>query len=136
MKPDFTGEWILNRAASNLTGGAAAMDSGMMWIEHRDPKCQFRMKMTAGQDSVEHAWESLSDGAEVSGGGVVSRLFWGGDALVFDCSEQSAEASWKMNWRYELLDGRNRLRASEQMRGAGRDQDNIWIFDRREQGIL
>jgi hypothetical protein len=33
-------------------------------------------------------------------------------------------------WRYELTDGGRRMRASERMRGAGRDQDNVWAFDR------
>jgi hypothetical protein len=36
-----------------------------------------------------------------------------------------------MSWRYELLDEGRRLRAVEQIRGGGRDQDNTWIFDRR-----
>jgi len=34
-------------------------------------------------------------------------------------------------FRYELLDDGRRLRAMERLRGGGRDQDNIWIFDRR-----
>jgi hypothetical protein len=36
-----------------------------------------------------------------------------------------------MSWRYELLDGGRRLRAIEQLRGSGREQDNVWIFERR-----
>jgi hypothetical protein len=35
-----------------------------------------------------------------------------------------------MTWRYELIDGR-RLRAAEQIRGSGRDQDNVWEFVRQ-----
>jgi len=31
---------------------------------------------------------------------------------------------------YELQDAGRRLRATEQLRGAGREQDNIWVFDR------
>jgi hypothetical protein len=36
-----------------------------------------------------------------------------------------------LSFRYELVDGGRRLRAVEQIRGAGRDQDNVWLFDRR-----
>jgi hypothetical protein len=37
-----------------------------------------------------------------------------------------------MTRRYELLDGGRRLRATEQIRGAGRDQDNVWEFARNQ----
>ena len=36
-----------------------------------------------------------------------------------------------MSWRYELLEGRRLLRAVEHIRGDGRDQDNVWVFERR-----
>ena len=131
MKPDFTGEWVLNRQASSLTGGASAMERGVMWIEHCDPKCGFRMKMDAGGQSVEHAWEVLSDGVEVGREGAFSRLAWEEDALVFNCRLESSDESWTMSWRYELLEEGQRLRAVEKIRGGARDQDNIWIFERR-----
>jgi hypothetical protein len=89
------------------------------------------MNLSAGGQSVEHAWESLSDGVEVAGGRVLSRLLWEGDALVFDCRSQGSHESWIMSWRYELLEEVQRLRAVESIRGGGRDQDNIWIFERR-----
>jgi hypothetical protein len=130
MKPDFTGEWVLNRQASSLSQAASAMDSGILRIDHRDPKCRFQMNMSAGGQSVEHAWESLSDGVEVAGGGVVSRLLWHGDTLVFEARSQSSDESWTMSWRYELLEQGRCLRAVEQLRGSGRDQDNTWIFER------
>jgi hypothetical protein len=131
MRPDFSGEWILNRQASILQSGAVAVESGVMWIDHRDPKCGFRMNMSAGGQSVEHVSERLSDGVEVAGGGVLSRLLWEGDALVFNCCSQSSDESWNMSWRYALLEEGQRLRAVEQIPGGGRDQDNIWIFERR-----
>jgi hypothetical protein len=37
----------------------------------------------------------------------------------------------KISFRHELLDAGRRLRAAEQLRGSGRDQDNVWIFERR-----
>lgn len=34
-----------------------------------------------------------------------------------------------ISWRYELIDSGRRLRAIEQVRGGGRDQDNVWEFE-------
>jgi hypothetical protein len=36
-----------------------------------------------------------------------------------------------MTWRYEIVDNGRSLQATEQIRGGGRDQDNIWVFARR-----
>ena len=70
------------------------------------------MNLSAGGQSVEHAWESLSDGVEVAEGGVLSRLLWEGEALVFNCRPQGSDESWIMSWRYELLEEAS---ASEQL---------------------
>ncbi|MBZ5634082.1 MAG: hypothetical protein LAO55_13245 [Acidobacteriia bacterium] len=128
MKPDFSGEWILDRQASTLSPAAAAFDSGVMRIDHREPVFAFQIKMVAGGKSVEHAGEGrVSDGREVAGEGIVTSLCWDGDALVFTFREPQ----WTMSFRYELLEKGRRLRAVEQLRGAGRDQDNVWVYDRR-----
>jgi hypothetical protein len=129
VKPDFSGEWILDRQASHLTGGASAMETGVLRIDHRDPKCGFRISMTAGGESVERAWESsLSDEIPVVGEGFYSRLYWDEDSLVFECGSKGTDATWSMLWRYELFGSGQRLRAVEQMRGHGGDFDNTWIF--------
>ena len=132
VKPDFSGEWVLDRQASDLTGGASAMETGILRIDHRDPKCGFQISMRAGGESVERSWESsLSDEISAVGGGFYSRLFWEGDALVFECGSKAADETWRMLWRYELLESGQRLRAVEQMRGRGGDFDNTWIFKKR-----
>jgi hypothetical protein len=132
MKPDFSGEWVLARQASHLTGGASAMETGVLRIDHRDPKCGFHICMNAGGESVEREWEcSLSDETLVAGNGFYSRLFWEGDALVFECGSKGADETWSMLWRYELLESGQRLRAVEQMRGRGGEFDNTWIFEKR-----
>ena len=58
MKPDFSGEWILNRQASTLESAASAMESGVAWIDHREPRFRFRTTMSAGGKSVEYAYDS------------------------------------------------------------------------------
>jgi hypothetical protein len=97
VKPDFSGEWVLDRRASHLTGGASAMETGILRIDHRDPKCGFQISMSAGGESVERAWESsLSAEISIVDSGFYSRLFWEGDALVFECGSKGADETWSM----------------------------------------
>jgi hypothetical protein len=84
--------------------------------------------MCAGGESVERAWESSLSDEPVVDSRFYSRLFWEGDALVFECGSKGADEMWSMVWRYELLDSGQRLRAVEQMRGRNGDFDNTWIF--------
>ena len=60
-------------------------------------------------------------------------LRWEGDVLVLVSTIEGPDpgATLSIGFRYELLDGGRRLRATEQLRGQGRDQDNVWVFDRR-----
>ena len=105
VKPDFSGEWVLERQASHLTGGASAMETGVLRIDHRDPKCGFQISMSARGESVERAWESsLSDEIPVVDSRFYRRLFWEGDALVFECGSNGADETWSMLWRHQLLD--------------------------------
>ena len=43
---------------------------------------------------------------------------------------QRPDGEMTISFRYELQDGGRRLRATEQVRGGGRDQDNLWVFER------
>jgi hypothetical protein len=76
-----------------------------------------------------------TDEREVAGGGqgrtYVSSLRWDGDTLEFASKIQRADGGMTIGFRYELLDDGHRLRAMERLRGGWRDQQNIWIFDRR-----
>ena len=47
-KPDFSGEWILNRQASTLSPGADAVQSGVWRIEHREPTFRHKAASSAG----------------------------------------------------------------------------------------
>jgi hypothetical protein len=136
QKPDYSGEYVLNPQASTLSPAvAAAIQSGGMRVEHREPKFGCRMTMSFGDKPIEYAFEFMTDGREVSGTErgrkTVSSMHWEGDALVFKSQSQGPDSEVTMSWRYELLDGGRRLRAVEQMRGGGRDQDNIWVFERK-----
>jgi len=66
-----------------------------------------------------------------AGANTTSSLRWDGDALVLSSTMQRATGETTIDFRYELIDGGRRLRATERIRGGGRDQDNVWVFDRR-----
>jgi len=135
QKPDFSGEWTLNRQASMLSPDVApTVQSGALRIEHREPAFASQLTIVFSDKPVESKFELLTDGREVTttGGGqqVVSSLGWDGEALVANFRIQLPGGDLMISFRYELLDGGRRLRAAEQLRGAGRYQDNLWMFER------
>lgn len=134
-KPDFSGEWILNRQASTLSKGADAMQSGVWRIEHREPTFRHKAAFVSASGSREYEYELLTDGREVvsehQGGRTISSLRWEGNSLVITWRTQRSNAEMTVSFKYELIDDGRRLRAVEQLRGTDHDQDNVWIFDRR-----
>src|SRR5262245_1736200 len=85
-KPDFSGEWMLNRQASTLSPGADAMQSGVWQIEHREPAFRHKAEFMSDGKPFNYEYELLSDGREVvfsqQGVRTVSSLGWEGNALV------------------------------------------------------
>jgi hypothetical protein len=135
-KPDLSGEWRLNRQASMLSPVVApAVQSGVLQIEHHEPRFTSHLTIVFDGKPVESKFELLCDGREVAttddrGQRIVSSLRWDGDALVATWRIQGADGELTISFRYELQDGGRRLRAAEQFRGGGRDQDNLWVFER------
>ena len=62
MKPDFLGEYVLNRQASTLAPGAAAVQSGVVRIEHREPMFRSQATFVADGKAFEYTFDRLSDG--------------------------------------------------------------------------
>ena len=135
QKPDFSGEWTLNRQASTLSPGADAIQSGLLRIEHREPMFRSNAEFVSATGPIKYEYELQTDGREVAatqqGVASVSSLRWEAGALVFTARIQRPGGDLTISFRYELLEDGRRLRAVEQLRGRGRDQDNVWIFDRR-----
>ena len=136
QKPDLSGEWTLNRQASLLSPVVApTVQSGALRIEHREPRFKSHLTIVFDDKPVESKFELLSDGRDVTttddrGQRIVSNLRWEGDALVATWQIQGQYGELTISFRYELQDGGRRLRAAEQFRGGGRDQDNVWVFER------
>src|SRR5690242_8614822 len=129
--PDFSGEWVLNRPACTLSPGTDAIRSATVQIEHRDPTFKYNGEFVSATGSRKVQYELLSDGREVrsarDGTTIVSRLHWEGDALITSTLIQFPNSEMSISFRHELLDGGRCLRALEQLRASGRDQDNTWI---------
>jgi len=134
-KPDFSGEWVLDRAASTLSPGADGIASAVAQIEHRDPMFRWKAVFTPSEGKpLEYEFELPTDGREITGtdGGrpSISRLGWEGDALIASWRMPGSDPPFSLTFRYEIVEGGRRLRAAEYLRGTDHDQDNVWIFDR------
>jgi hypothetical protein len=100
LKSDFSGEYVLDRRASPLSSGAAAVQSGVVRIEHREPLFRYWAKFVADGRTVEYSFELLTDGPEVAlGENDVSRLYWEGDALVSEHRSGTLDPVVTISWR-------------------------------------
>ena len=65
QKPDFSGEWQLNRQASMLSPIVAPVaQTGTLRIEHKEPNFRCQMTIVLDAKPVETKYEMLSDGRE------------------------------------------------------------------------
>ena len=131
-KANFSGEYALDRDASALEGGAATIRDAVLRVDHHEPMIRIDAKFVFFDQTFAWSMHRQLDGREIadpSDPRTLSSLGWDGDALLF-VHRTNAPADTTMRWRYELDDS-GRLKASEQIRGGGRDQDNIWVFNRR-----
>ena len=133
MKPNFPGEYTLDRSSSVLSTHAAAIVRAVLRIEHDEPRFRCEGKFASASDTVEFTFERFTDGRETAvSADERSRCYWGGDALISEDRMGSGDAAMVMTWRYELMTAERRLRATERIRGAGRDQDNVWEFQQQQ----
>jgi hypothetical protein len=131
QRPDFSGEWVLDRAACTLSPGADGMESAVLHIEHAEPTFRVTARFV-GKDgkAMEFSFDRVSDGRAVVTGDDTSSLRWDGDALVVTDETKRPDFEFRMSWRYELIDAGRRLKATEWIRATNHNQDNIWVFDR------
>jgi hypothetical protein len=116
-KPDFSGEWTLNVGACALSPVVApVVQGGFARIKHREPTVAVHLSITMDGKPFDVQFERSSN--------------WDGDALAFTDRTQTPHGELTISFRYELEDSGRRLRATEHLRGAGREQDNVWVFDR------
>jgi hypothetical protein len=66
VKPDFSGEYALDRPSSVLSAGAAAIVTALLRIEHDDPRFRCSARFASAADAVEFTFERFTDGREVA----------------------------------------------------------------------
>ena len=135
-KPDFSGEWVLNRHASTLPPPVSNVESGVVRIEHREPEFRFHRTYVIAGTSRDAEFSIRTNGAEETQTGpqgfpTTLTLRWDGAALVLAMRIAAPEFSATNDVRYELLDGGRRLRATEAGRAPQGNHDAVWIYDRR-----
>ena len=132
MKPNLSGEYVLDRPSSVLSAAASAIVGAVLRIEHDDPRLRCSARFDSAAEAVEFTFERLTDGRETAvNAHERSRCYWDEDSLISEDQIGAGHAAVVMTWRYELLNDGRRLRAEERIRGAGRDQDNVWEFERQ-----
>jgi hypothetical protein len=135
-KPDFSGEWVLNRQGSTLPSPVSNVESGVVRIEHREPSFTFQRSYVIAGTPRDAGFTRRTDGAESSETGpqgltTVSTLRWDGAALVLAMRIKGPGFEATNDVRYELVDGGRRLRATEQGRSPQGNHDAVWVYDRR-----
>jgi hypothetical protein len=135
QRPDFSGEWTLERAASTLQGEMSSVESGSIRIQHRDPSFGFTRTFVVKTQPIDTAFEIQTDGREVanSNRGLTSkaRMEWQGSSLLLTVLIEGPRGTISNVVRYELLDGGRTLRAVEDVGGAAPSHHNVWMFGRR-----
>jgi hypothetical protein len=132
-KPDFSGERVLNRQASMLSPAMSGVQSGRLVIQHREPNLTVHLTLVQNGQPFDTVVERTTDGREVSntqGRSSASSFKWDGSALVFNARAQGQNCEGTISIRYELEEDGRRIRAAETIRGCGRDQNNVWVFER------
>jgi hypothetical protein len=135
QRPDFSGEWRLNTQASRLSPAVApVVRSGTLKILHSERRFASQLAIEFADKQVESKFELVSDGSEVVadhiGQRIVSSLRWDADTLLATWQIHAPDSELAITFRYELQDDGHRRQATEHLRGGGRDQDNVWVFDR------
>ncbi len=135
-KPDFSGEWRLDKARSTFgIAQAAAVESAVVRIAHHEPHFSFSRTFFVGGREDTLSWALTTDGAAVTGRegaqSVTSRLDWDADTLVYATRTVTSRGIAGDTVRYALLDGGRTLRAAERFRAPRLSYDNLWIFEKR-----
>jgi hypothetical protein len=103
-----------------------------MRITHDEPRFCCSARFASESVAVQFSFERFTDGRDGNPSATgTSRCYWDEDVLVSEDRMEIGEGTMLMTWCYEVTAGGHRLRATERITGGGRDQDNVWEFDRQ-----
>ena len=135
QRPDFSGEWTLDRLTSSLQGEMSAVESGTVRIQHRDPSFAFTRTFVIKAQPIDTSFEIQTDGRELAnvnrGIAAKSRMEWQGSSLLLTVLIEGPRGTVSNVVRYEMLDGGRTLRVVEDVGGAAPPHHNVWMFSRR-----
>jgi hypothetical protein len=135
QRPDFSGDWTLERSVSTLQGEMSSVESGTLRIQHRDPSFGFTRTFVIKTKPIDTSFVIQTDGREVanSNRGLTSRarMEWQGSSLLLTVLIDGPRGTISNVVRYELLDEGRTLRAVEDVGGAAPRHHNVWMFARR-----
>ena len=136
QKPDFSGEWVLNKAKTRLQfPDITAIDRGSMEIERQGTSFHFKRVFVIGLEKDIYSYELTADGKETTTKEgqrkIVSKSYWDGDALVYDTRIHAPEGDATNVVHYRLKEDGQILEAEEHFRGPKHKHDNVWIFERK-----
>jgi hypothetical protein len=134
-KPDFSGDWVLNKAKSTVIKQLAGLEKAVAHIEHHDPVFKFQRTFTIDGKDNSFGYDLTTDGEEVvsdqGDSKLYSRLYWDGNALVFFTRIVAPAGEATNIVHYRLAREGRELRAEEQFRGPQVSYDNLWVFDKQ-----
>ena len=135
QRPDFSGDWTLDRSASSLQGEMTAVEGGTVRIQHREPSFAFTRTFVIKAQAIDTSFEIQTDGRELAnvnrGLASKSRMEWQGNSLLLTVLIDGPRGTVSNVVRYELLDGGRTLRAVEDVGGTAPTHHNVWMFARR-----
>jgi len=136
QKPDFSGEWVLNKARTQLQfPDITAIDRGSVEIEREGTAFKFKRVFVIGLEKDIYSYELTADGKEKTTKEgkrkIVSKSYWQGDALVYDTRIDAPQGDATNVVYYRLREDGKVLEAEEHFRGPNHKHDNVWVFDRK-----
>ena len=135
IKPDFSGEWKLNPARSELGEGFPAPTARTDAIEHHEPNLRAHVQQVVAGQQREATFEYTTDGKEcinqAFGNTVKAKLQWEDDALLIHSSMKVGGFGVTLDDRWTLSDGGKVLTISRHIERPGRKGDQKLVFEKQ-----
>ncbi len=127
-KPNFSGDWELNVAKSDM--GGAPITKVVVDIDHKDPVFKSTAKGTADGQDFEESETIATDGTPSQNArGATVKAHWDGDTLNFEST--GADGQLLDDSRLKLsADGKSIIRDFENM-SSGEPQKRHEIYEKR-----
>lgn len=125
-KPNFSGDWELNIAKSDL--GGAPITKLAVHVDHKDPVLKYTASGVADGQDFEESETLSTDGTPTHDSrGATVKTHWDGATLVIESTDQTGQLLDRSRLKLSV-DGKNILRDYER---SGDQQTRREIYDKR-----